>query len=85
MTRTTAWALAALLASGLAAQDAAPQSAAAKAAIAADLRAHIWPRLAAGEIRPVVYRTFPLAEAAAAHSLMESSEHIGKIMLQVVD
>ncbi len=62
-----------------------PQSIAAKAVIAADLRSQIWPKLAAGEIKPVVYRCFPLHEAPAAHRLMESSEHIGKIVLQVAN
>ncbi len=52
-----------------------------KGAIAAALRREIWPFLEEGRVRPVVYRTFPLAEAAAAHRLMESSEHVGKIVL----
>ncbi|EYD71984.1 NAD(P)H-quinone oxidoreductase [Limimaricola hongkongensis] len=60
-----------------------PQSVAAKAAIAAELRAHVWPLLEAGRIAPVMDSTFPLAEAAAAHARMESSEHIGKIVLEV--
>ena len=52
-----------------------------KAAIARGVLAEVWPLVAAGRVRPVVHRTFPLAEAAAAHRLMESSEHIGKILL----
>jgi len=52
-----------------------------KGAIARDLRDQVWPRIAAGEIKPVVHATFPLAEAAEAHRLMESSAHIGKIAL----
>lgn len=52
-----------------------------KAAIADNLLQSIWPRIAAGEIRPVIARTFPLQEAAKAHALMESSGHIGKIVL----
>jgi NADPH2:quinone reductase len=52
-----------------------------KGAIAAKLRQKVWPLLEAGKIRPVIYRTFPLAEAAKAHELMESGEHIGKIVL----
>jgi NADPH2:quinone reductase len=60
-----------------------PQSVAAKAAIADNLRARVWPKLDAGEIGPVVHATFPLAEAAAAHALMETSGHIGKIILTV--
>ena len=57
------------------------RSVAFKAAIAENLRREIWPRIAAGEIRPVMAESFPLAEAAAAHALMESSQHIGKIVL----
>jgi NADPH2:quinone reductase len=52
-----------------------------KAAIARALEAKVWPLIASGRVRPVIYRTFPLAEAAAAHALMESSAHIGKIVL----
>lgn len=55
----------------------------AKASIAAALEAKVWPLLAAGRIRPVIHATFPLAEAAAAHALMESSAHVGKIVLTV--
>jgi NADPH2:quinone reductase len=58
-----------------------PQSAEAKAAIAAQLLEHIWPRLESGDISPVIAATFPLQDAAAAHELMESSAHIGKIIL----
>lgn len=58
-----------------------PRSSAEKGAIAEALRREIWPLLDRGVVSPVVYRTFPLAEAAAAHRLMESSEHIGKIVL----
>jgi NADPH:quinone reductase len=60
-----------------------PQSAAAKASIATSLRQRVWPLLQQGKLRPVVAATFPLAQAAAAHALMESSRHIGKIILQV--
>jgi len=56
---------------------------AAKAAIALQLRAKVWPLIEAGVIKPVIFRTFPLAQAALAHRLMESSSHIGKIMLEV--
>ena len=52
-----------------------------KGSIAAALRHEVWPLLESGRVKPVVYRTFPLAEAAAAHRLMESNEHIGKIVL----
>ena len=54
-----------------------------KGAIARRLRAVVWPLIDAGTIRPVLFRTFPLAEAAAAHALMESSRHVGKIVLEV--
>lgn len=54
-----------------------------KATIARALREKVWPLLESGKIRPVVYRRFGLEEAAAAHSLMESSEHVGKILLIV--
>jgi putative PIG3 family NAD(P)H quinone oxidoreductase len=54
-----------------------------KAAIANSLRAKVWPLLEAGVVKPVIHRVFPLEEAAAAHALMESSQHIGKIMLEV--
>jgi NADPH2:quinone reductase len=60
-----------------------PRSVAFKAAIAQRLRAVVWPLIEAGRIKPMLYRTFPLAEAAAAHALMESSQHIGKIVLAV--
>ncbi len=53
-----------------------------KGAIAAQLHEHIWPLLAAGRIKPVIDRVFPAAQAADAHALMESSTHIGKIMLE---
>ncbi len=59
------------------------RSVAFKGAVAANLRDKVWPRIAAGEIKPVVHATFPLAEAAEAHRLMESSAHIGKIALIV--
>jgi NADPH2:quinone reductase len=60
-----------------------PQSVAAKAAIARVLGEKVWPLIEAGVVRPVIDRTFPLAEAADAHRLMESSRHIGKIVLTV--
>ena len=62
-----------------------PRSTAQKGAIAAALREKVWPVLDAGRCGPVIHATFPLAEAAAAHRLMESSVHIGKIMLRVAD
>lgn len=60
-----------------------PLPLAAKARLAAALRERVWPLIAAGAFRPQIYRSFPLAEAAAAHRLMEQGEHIGKIMLTV--
>ncbi|MGZ8256036.1 MAG: zinc-binding dehydrogenase, partial [Burkholderiaceae bacterium] len=60
-----------------------PRSVAFKAAIARRLRAVVWPLIEAGRIKPMLFRTFPLAEAAAAHALMESSQHTGKIVLAV--
>jgi NADPH2:quinone reductase len=60
-----------------------PRTTAQKGAIAAALREKVWPVLDAGRCGPVIHQVFPLAEAAAAHALMESSTHIGKIMLQV--
>jgi NADPH2:quinone reductase len=60
-----------------------PRSVAEKGAIARALEAEVWPLLADGRVKPLIHRTFPLAEAAAAHSLMESGQHIGKIVLTV--
>ncbi len=54
-----------------------------KGAIAAPLRRVVWPLLEQGKVKPQIYRTFPLAQAAEAHRLMETSEHIGKIVLTV--
>ena len=54
-----------------------------KAAVAEAVRRNVWPLLASGRVRPVIHQTFPLAEAAAAHALMETSNHIGKIVLTV--
>jgi len=60
-----------------------PRSTAQKGAIAEALRERVWPLFEAGRCAPVIHATFPLAEAAAAHALMESSAHVGKIMLTV--
>lgn len=60
-----------------------PRPVAFKAAIAARLQERVWPLIEAGKIRPVIFKTFPLEQAAQAHELMESSTHVGKIMLQV--
>jgi NADPH:quinone reductase-like Zn-dependent oxidoreductase len=58
-----------------------PRSVAEKAEIARALESKVWPLLAAGTIKPQIYRTFPLAQAAQAHALMETSAHVGKIVL----
>lgn len=60
-----------------------PRSVEFKAAIARRLQAVVWPLFEAGRIKPMVYRRFALGDAAAAHGLMESSTHIGKIVLDV--
>jgi NADPH:quinone reductase len=57
------------------------RSVAEKAAIARAVEDEVWPLIGNGKVKPVIYRTFPLAEAAAAHALMETSAHIGKIVL----
>jgi len=58
-----------------------PRSVAEKAAIAEALKTRVWPLLNAGSIKPVIHATFPLEQAAKAHALMESSAHLGKIIL----
>ena len=60
-----------------------PQSDFAKARIAEEVRAHVWPLVAVGRVKPVMDSEFPLAEAAAAHARMESGAHIGKIVLRI--
>jgi len=60
-----------------------PRSVSEKGAIAATLEAKVWPLLAAGKVAPLVHATFPLEQAAEAHRLMESSAHLGKIVLTV--
>ena len=62
-----------------------PQTAASKAAIAANLREQVWPLIAKGQIKPVIAATFALESAPDAHRLMESGEHIGKIVLLVAE
>jgi NADPH2:quinone reductase len=54
-----------------------------KAAVADAVRKNVWPLLASGKVRPVIFATFPLAEASEAHRLMETSSHIGKIVLTI--
>jgi NADPH:quinone reductase len=58
------------------------RSVAEKGAIARALLEHVWPLVEAGRVKPIVYRSFALGDAAAAHRLMESGEHIGKILLK---
>ncbi|NQE48301.1 NAD(P)H-quinone oxidoreductase [Herbaspirillum rubrisubalbicans] len=60
-----------------------PRPVAFKAAIAAKLRQHVWPLIETGKIKPVIHQRFPLEQAAQAHAMMESSAHIGKIMLEL--
>ncbi|MDZ4735196.1 MAG: zinc-binding dehydrogenase, partial [Rhodospirillaceae bacterium] len=60
-----------------------PRSPVEKGAIATALRTRVWPLLDAGKVKPVIYKTFPLAQAAEAHRLMETNRHIGKIVLTV--
>jgi len=62
-----------------------PRTTAQKGEIAAQLRERVWPVLDRGRCGPVIHAVFPLAEAAQAHALMESSAHIGKIMLRVAE
>ncbi len=59
------------------------RSAAQKAVIVEEVLAGVWPAVEAGEVRPVVDRVLPLADAAEAHRVLEASEHVGKIVLQV--
>lgn len=60
-----------------------PQSDEAKADIAKSLHDRVWPLLEAGRVKPVIHETFPLIDAAKAHALMETSTHMGKIILEV--
>ena len=62
-----------------------PRTTAQKGAIADELRQRVWPVLDAGRCGPVIHAVFPLTQAAEAHRLMESSTHIGKIMLEVAE
>ena len=58
-----------------------PRSVAYKSALARELRERVWPLIEAGRVRPVIHQVFPATQAAAAHALMESSTHVGKIVL----
>ncbi|HEV7621625.1 MAG TPA: zinc-binding dehydrogenase, partial [Flavisolibacter sp.] len=53
------------------------------ARLAAEVEKNVWPLIEEGKFRPVIYKEFPLQEAAKAHTILESSEHIGKIILIV--
>ena len=54
-----------------------------KGQVAANLHQRVWPLIEAGRVKPVIHAVFPLQEAARAHALMESSAHVGKIVLKV--
>ncbi|OMO76564.1 Alcohol dehydrogenase superfamily, zinc-type [Corchorus capsularis] len=58
-----------------------PRSPENKAMVVNEVEKNVWPEIAAGTVKPITYKAFPLSEAAEAHRLMESSEHIGKILL----
>ena len=58
-----------------------PRPIAFKGAIAKSLREKVWPWLESGKVKPVIYQVFPAAQAAAAHALMETNQHIGKLVL----
>ena len=62
-----------------------PRSLEQKATVAEAVERNLWPLFEKGDIKPLIYTTYPLSEAAEAHALMESSDHIGKIMLTVDD
>ena len=54
-----------------------------KARLAAAVEARVWPWIAAGQVRSIVDRTFPLDQAAAAHAYLEAGDHVGKVVLTV--
>ena len=60
-----------------------PRSVEEKGALAHAVHQHVWPLFESDAVRVIVYQTFPLRDAAAAHRLMESGAHVGKIVLQV--
>jgi NADPH2:quinone reductase len=60
-----------------------PQPVANKARMAQGLKEWVWPMLEAGTVRPIIYKTFPLKDAASAHAELERADHVGKIMMTV--
>ena len=60
-----------------------PQSIASKGRMARGLKEKVWPLLEAGTVKPIIYKTFPLADAAGAHAELERADHVGKVMLTV--
>jgi NADPH2:quinone reductase len=60
-----------------------PRDSAFKAALTADVEAQVWPVIGRGALKPMIYRVFPLSEAAEAQRVMESGEHRGKILLSM--
>ena len=60
-----------------------PQSIANKGRMAQGLKEKVWPLLEAGKIKPIIYKTFPLKDAAGAHAELERADHVGKVMLTV--
>ena len=60
-----------------------PQSVANKGRMARGLKDKVWPLLEAGKVKPIIYKTFPLKDAAGAHAELERADHVGKVMLTV--
>lgn len=58
-----------------------PRSHENKAMVVNEVEKNVWPAIAAGKVKPIIYKSFPLSETGEAHRLMESSDHIGKILL----
>jgi NADPH2:quinone reductase len=60
-----------------------PQSVENKGRMGRGLKEKVWPLLESGKVKPIIYKTFPLREAAAAHAELERGNHVGKVMLTV--
>jgi NADPH2:quinone reductase len=60
-----------------------PQSVESKGRMARGLKEKVWPLLEAGKVKPIIYKTFPLEDAAGAHAELERADHVGKVMLTV--